>query len=240
MAYLAVFLSSIGGGFTQTVSGFGTAIVIMLFIPRFFNLVDAASISATICIATNTILVLRYYRHAELRKIFPPMTAYIFANIFTITHLSSLNVDNLEIWFGFFLIALCLYFFLLPGGATIPHKWYTALFCGAISGVCAGLFGIGGPLIALYFVSVSESRLKFLGNTQTMFSVTGLTGFLTRLASGVFHADLTGFVLLGFCGVYIGSRIGTIVGKKIDDRMIKKVVYGFVGLSGLLTVLQSL
>lgn len=240
MAYLALFIGSIGGGFAQTVTGFGTAIVIMLFIPNFFHLIDAASISATVCIATNTILVLRYYRYAEIKKICPPLAAYLAANIFTIHNLSDLNVEHLELWFGLFLVALCLYFFLVPGDAVIRPKWYTALFCGAVSGVCGALFGIGGPLIALYLVSVSSGRLGFLGNTQVLFSVTGFVGLFARIASGVFHADLVPFILLGFCGVYIGSMIGTAVGKKIDDRMIKKVVYCFVGFSGLINIVQGL
>lgn len=236
----AIFAGSIGGGFVQTVTGFGTAIVLMAFLPYFFNVIDAAAISAAVCIATNTLLIWKYRHSIALKKALLPLISYVAVSVYTIAHLSALKMDILEKFFGIFLIAISLYFLLGAENASIHPKWYAAVICGSISGFFSALFGIGGPLIALYFASTTDDRSKFLGCSQFVFFVSAFFNLWARITNGIYRSDMLGMILLGFAGVLIGSRMGNMLCKRIDATKFRKIVYLFVGVSGMITVIQPL
>ena len=47
MVYLAVALSAALGGFVQSITGFGAAVVMMTILPYFFTMVVAPSVSTS-------------------------------------------------------------------------------------------------------------------------------------------------------------------------------------------------
>ena len=56
MVYLAVALSAALGGFVQSITGFGAAVVMMTILPYFFTMVVAPSVSTSICLGLTVTL----------------------------------------------------------------------------------------------------------------------------------------------------------------------------------------
>ena len=56
MVYLAVALSAALGGFVQSITGFGAAVVMMTILPYFFTMAVAPSVSTSICLGLTVTL----------------------------------------------------------------------------------------------------------------------------------------------------------------------------------------
>ena len=62
--------------------------------------------------------------------------------------------------------------------------------CGLLAGVCGGLFSIGGPIMAIYYIAATDSRESDLANAQANFAVNNVTSITTRVLSGYYTLDL--------------------------------------------------
>ena len=121
----------------------------------------------------------------------------------------------LSLMFGIFLILVALYSLFASNRIAVSSSRKTAVICAAISGITSGLFGIGGPLMALYFIGISKSKEAYIGNIQFLFAVTNVFNFITRISKGLYTINLLPLTLVGFVGIFFGKRIGL----KILDRL---------------------
>ena len=71
-------------------------------------------------------------------------------------------------------------------------------------------------------------------------SVSNIFTFMTRINRGIYTFDMIPVSICGFIGIMLGRQIGLKILDRIDLNMMKKGVYAFVGISGILTVLQNL
>ena len=84
MVWLATGLGAFAAGLLQTVTGFGAATVLMLVLPHFFTMTEAAALSSVICMILAASLALRFRAHFRLWLILPPSVIYAAASILAI------------------------------------------------------------------------------------------------------------------------------------------------------------
>jgi len=240
VAFAIVFAASIGAGILQSVTGFGAAIFLMLFVPLFFDMVSAAAISSSITMGLGIALAWRFRKEIQWSLCALPTAIYMVCSIAVIRAVKGIDLDALTLAFGVFLVLLSVYFFLVSNRVSFSGSRTTACVCSAVSGVTAGLFGIGGPLMAVYFISASNSKKSYIANTQFLFGATNIVNLITRIHRGIYTADFLPVTALGLLGILLGKQIGQRIFDQLNPNTLKKGVYGFVGLSGLLTVLQNL
>lgn len=63
---------------------------------------------------------------------------------------------------------------------------------------------------------------------------------ILRVFQGLFTVFLLPYALISILMVFIGLQIGNRVVAKIDDQLLKKLTYIFIGVSGLITFVTSL
>lgn len=90
--------------------------------------------------------------------------------------------------------------------------------------------------MAVYFISAIEDKKSYIGTIQFLFAFTNIINLLIRIANGIYTTDLIPATLLGFAGITIGKMAGLRILDKIDPDKIKKLVYAFVGISGVLSL----
>ena len=91
--------------------------------------------------------------------------------------------------------------------------------------------------MAIYFISAIKDKKSYIGTIQFLFAFTNIVNLLMRIANGIYTIDLLPATILGFGGITIGKIIGLRILDKINPVRIKKLVYAFVGISGLLSLL---
>lgn len=239
MKLWAVFLGAIVGGTVQSITGFGCGVLMMIFMPIFFPLLQASAITSALCISLTVSLAVRYRRLVNWKILLLPGSVYlIFCNL-TIWISTYLETRNLMLAFGVFLIALALYCSISKNHLIFRPTPVTAVIVSTISGISGGLFGIGGPLMAPYFLSTTKSKEEYIGTIQTLFAFSTVIGLGMRIARGIYTASLLPATLFGMAGVLIGRRLGAAILDKIDIAMMMRLIYIMIGLSGVLTVIST-
>jgi len=240
MVWFVVFIMALLGGIVQVVAGFGAAVVMMLALPEFFGMVTASAISGAICVGMVVPLAWKYRHHFNVKSSLVPIAAYLVVSMPIIALVPKMDLAGLKVAFGVFLVLMALYFLVFSERIHVKANWSTGLICGGFSGLFAGLFGVGGPLIALYFVSATKTKDEFVANSQALFAITFFLNTLQRFGQGLFTVDLIPVTILGLVAITLGKRIGLRMIDRMDSGMIRKVVYICVGLCGFLTIWQSL
>ncbi|WP_369385848.1 TSUP family transporter [Lacticaseibacillus manihotivorans] len=158
MSWIFVMLfAAVLASLVQGVTGFGSGIMLMIFLPTMLPIGQSAGVSTLTMLIAEVVLVWRYRHALKWRRL--PIPFLIYASVATWSvHLGQiLPTHFLKGLLGCLLITLCLYF---TFNRAAGNKRFPLLVCGLfmiISGFFNGLFGIGGPLMALYFFDLVEN-----------------------------------------------------------------------------------
>lgn len=240
MVWIVVATISTVAGFIQTVTGFGAVVLMMLVLPYFFPIVDASTLSLTISLVLCIVLCWQYRVHIPFRTVLPPTIVYTVVNYLVLQVVDRVDTGSLELVFAVFLIVLSLYYLLAAKKVRVAPKPMVGVGCGVFSGTTAAFFAIGGPPMAIYFLAATESHYSYVAAMQFMFVVTTITGILGRITSGLYQLSFLPYAALGTAGMLIGMRFGKKVIDRLDANRMRQVAYLFVGVSGVIFLLQSL
>jgi len=240
MVWAALVVGAFLGGFIQPITGFGSALILVLFLSPFYSMTLAPSLAAGISIGLCAPMVWRSRKSIDWRGALLPVAVYTVVSVLVIRMLGSFDLKLLTMVFGAFLVVLSVYYLFFAKKVSVRPSRMAALACSAFSGITGGLFSVGGPLMALYFVASTENRETYVGNLQLLFTVTNIASVVMRAASGLYPVSLLPVTLLGAAAIIAGERVGARVSTRVNASNIKTVVYIGVGVSGVLTLVEQL
>ncbi|RHM59872.1 sulfite exporter TauE/SafE family protein [Coprobacillus sp. AF33-1AC] len=233
-----ILLISLLAGLLQGITGFGSGIVLMMYLPYVCSITHSAAITSAICIALSATMVYQYRQTINIKKVMIPLVLYMLTCTLTISYASMLNALFLKKALGVFLIFLAVYYlFIQRDNKQIKMNIYLSILCIVISAICDGLFGIGGPLMVLYFMNKTKGQKEYLGCIQLFFLINNVynTGF--RVFKGILTVHQFTFILVGAIGIMIGTIIARKVIDYIDEKNVKKIIYVVIGISGIMNLL---
>lgn len=234
-----LFLPALIAGLIQGVTGFGAGIVMMMVLPLQFSVIQSAGISSAICLVLCAAMVYRYRQTINFHQIIGPAVLYLAMSSISILFAQMINQKIMKVILGIFLMALALYFLFFSKKEVEPKGWL-AFFCIVISGICDGLFGIGGPLMVIYFLAKTHSKAEYLGTIQCFFLISVCYATFFRMVNGILTPDLLPGIGLGMIGIIIGLAIANAIVDRLDAQLIKKMTYLLIGLCGLFNIVTSL
>uniref|UniRef100_UPI00374FB46A sulfite exporter TauE/SafE family protein n=2 Tax=Lactiplantibacillus plantarum TaxID=1590 RepID=UPI00374FB46A len=110
MVWLLVFLPGLLAGLVQGLTGFGAAIVMMIFLPQLFPIAQSAAVAGVIMAASVITLVWRYHQHIYFRQITVPFIVYASVAAYSVHLGQVLDVQLLRRLLGALLVSLAGYF----------------------------------------------------------------------------------------------------------------------------------
>lgn len=234
-----ILLPAFVAGIIQGVTGFGAGVVMMMFLPLQFSVVQSAGVSSAICIILCAAMVYRYHHTINFKKIIGPAVLYLFVSSVSILFAKMIDQNIMKIILGIFLIILSIYF-LFFSKKEVELKGVVSLLCIIISGACDGLFGIGGPLMVIYFLSKTHGKEEYLGTIQCFFLINVAYSTVFRIFNGIITVDLFGGIGLGMIGILVGLFTANKIVDKLDANLIRQLTYVVIGLCGLSNVITTL
>jgi len=240
VSWILVAPAAFAGGIVHSITGFGAGIVMMSILPYIFGVIKAPAISSLICTILSVGFAVKYRRHLRWKLIVFPAVIYIAASTCIINIVQYIDLNILGVTFGLFLILLGLYYLFGANRFPVSDRSWNLAVSSVISGITAGLFGIGGPLMAICFLARTESREEYMGNLQMLFVLTGSFSLIARIANGIYTAELIPATLIGFLFINLGKTVGNVISEKLNADLLRKIIYIFVGLSGLITLIEQI
>ena len=235
---LYVFLPIIAAvsGVLQSVTGFGSAILLMVFLPNFFDMLQAPAIASSITFGLSSTMAWKFRKELNWKLVLLPAVCYEIGSIIVLNIAAGLDLHLLGLAFGIFLILLALYFLLFSSRVTVSATPVSASLCSFFSGICSGLFGIGGPLLAMYFLAATQRKQQYAANLQFVFALTTSINLIIRIQKGFYTLSFLPVTIIGFLGITVGKQIGLRILDKINISLLRRLVYALVGISGIRTV----
>ncbi len=240
LIYCIIVAAAVVAGAIQNIAGFGASVILLMVLPRFFNVLEATTLTQTICTGTTIMLAFIFRKYIEWKKILLPGIAFMVAAVFTISQLKKFDLAWLGAALGLFLLILSLYYLFWQKKIEVHPTPLLAVAFGLLSGVLSGLFSIGATLMAMYFLAVTEDRNHYMANLQLLLAVNNVVSLYTRAATGILTASLILPSLIGFGGLLLGHLIGSRIAGKLDGEKLKRFVYVLVGVTGIETLIKQL
>ena len=235
---LVVAGSSTAAGVVQALTGFGAGIVQMLFFPMLLPLLSASALSGAISLMLAVGMAWQYRKHIRKDLLVVPAIVYAVVSALALSFADSFDTTVMLKVFGAFLILLSVYFLGFSGKLRVKANVGTAAVCATLSGVVGGLFGIGGPPMVVYYLAAMEDKREYLGTIQAFFCFTNTYTLVVRLLKGFYTADMLLPTAVGIAAILLGQFIGGRIQSRINGDTMRKLVYAFLGVTGVINLLK--
>lgn len=227
--------------FIQGVSGFAFSMIVLMVFPYLFGYTKSlvlAAMMATFVMLYNAFL---YRKTIDWTWIVRWLAVYIVADLAGVLVLKRVG-DN-PIWYplmGVIFIAMAIY--LLWGQKLVKVRvgWGSMIVLSVLSGLIMGAFGVGGPLMAAFFLEATSSKEYYLGTSQLVLGLTLFIDFLMRVFNGMFTVDLVGYTLLGVVSMVLGLYIAKRLVSRMDALTLRKFICVVMIADGIFMLLHNL
>ncbi len=240
MQSILVAIVACVGGAVQSVTGFGAALLAMSILPFALPVTTAAVISDSMTTALSTMMAWQYRRHVNFKKIILPAIVYVVSCTLSLSLLGSFDLSLLKAMLGGFLILLAIYSLCFASKIHLKGSFLTTVICALISGCTSALFGIGGPLMGLYYASIIDEKEEYLGSLNAYFIISQLYAVFGRYQNGYVTAATVPNIFVGIVFILIGLFIGNKVASRLNLVTIKYGIYALMIFSGIITLYSAL
>ena len=238
VVYVSILVGTLLAGLVQGMTGFGGGIITMLIFPHFFSIPLGAGITGALGIALCASMVIRYRKDVNVLMALLPAFLYNAVSSLVINYSVMVDQTLIKKIFGVFLILLSIYYLFISKSVQNRKLGLgVSVVCIAISAACDGLFGIGGPLMVLYFMSMTSSTHAYLGTMQLFFWVNSMYNTAFRFYKGILLPEHLVFIAFGVIGILAGGAVAGKVVDKLNVVTMRKLIYIMIGVSGVINLL---
>jgi uncharacterized membrane protein YfcA len=223
MDLLLVFIIVFFAIFTQSVTGFGLALVSMPLLVPILGIQTAAPLVAFFGLIAEAIL-LAYYRSAfNLRVVWRLILASLFGIPLGVWALGNVDEAVVLTVLGLIVGGYALYALLnlhLP--AISQPIW--AYGAGFLAGVLSGAYNTGGPPVIVYGNARQWPAAEFKSNLQGFFLFNTMVVMGTHIVAGNYTSDVWRASLVALPAVAAGIAAGILLSKRLSAPLFRKIV----------------
>ena len=235
------FIVSCTGSLIQRITGFGYGIFVMMFFPHFMNSYgEANALSGMISATTSIVVALSMRKRINWKNLPAPLICSAVTSFIAVQFMAGQTDRVLKLLLGIVLIALSIYFFFFAGKIQFkPALWKGAL-AGSLSGIMNGLFAMGGPPMVIYFMMSSKDMKEYLATIQMYFALSNIYTTTLKAYAGYVTREVLIFYIIAALSALAGVLLGKLVFNRCKPNMLKKAVYGFMAVSGIINIVTTL
>lgn len=221
-AFCAIVLAA---SVVQGISGFAFGMVVLMVFPYIFGYTKSLVLAALMAMVVMFYNAWLYRRTIDWTWVPHWLGVFVVADLMSVLVLK--HVGDHPVWYtlmGLIFIAMAIY---LLWGQRVVHvsaNGHALIILAALSGIIMGMFGVGGPLMAAFFLEASKTKADYLGTSQLVGGCTLGIDFFMRVANGMFTADLIGYTLLGVVSMIVGLYIAKRLVSRMDALTLRRFI----------------
>lgn len=224
--------------FIQRVSGFGFGIFIMTILPFLMpSYGEATTLSGLLSAAQSLLLVVHLWKRVSWKRLIPILLAFLLTSYFAVQFVANVEGSSLKRILGGALILLSIYFFFFSERVSVRPTLPMQLSMGSLSGIMGGLFAMQGPPAVLYFVASEREKETYLAMTQVYFFIGNVFMTVCRAHEGLLTPAVWHSWVWAFAGIFLGTLLGKLVFEHISAPLLRKIIYAYMALSGIMALL---
>ena len=231
---------SLCGSYIQNVTGFGYGIFVMIFFPLLLQYTEANILSTMLGGFSSLAIVLQMRHKIHWKSLIFPLIGSVVATYLAVNFIKGKGNDTLTLLLGVVLFVLSMYFFFFSGKVRFRPTWYAGLLAGVLSGVMSGMFSMGGPPMVIYFLQSEDDSDTYLATISAYFVCSTIVSVTYKVMAGFLTVNACYAFVTGAIGLAGGVLLGKRTRSKVRPDMVRKLVYGFMALSGLLYIVTAL
>ncbi len=237
---LSIFALCIGASFVFRMTGFGFGIFIMTVLPYLMpSYGEATALSGLLALSMSVAVSIRMRKFVSWKRLWPMLLTFAVTSALCICLLKRMDDVLLRRILGVMLILVAIYFAFFSTRIRLRQNMPTQVGAGAISGLMGGFFGMQGPPAVLYFVTSEPDKDHYLAMIQVYLCLGNVIMTLVRAKNGFVTRTVGLDYLYGIVGVAIGGSLGRLAFNHLPNRIFKYVVYGYIGISGLIILITA-
>lgn len=216
--------------FTQSVSGFGSALVAMALLPAVIGIQLATPLVAVVAIVLEVVLIVRFRQALDVRSIWRVVLAALIGTPFGVYFLTRVDERISLTVLGVVITGYAIYALL---GLKMPRleNSFWAYLAGLFGGLLGGAYNTSGPPVILYADCRRWPPDVFKSNLQGYFIVSSVA----VLASHTLNGNLTPQVWNLFWWTTPFILVGLIAGLSLD-RWLNPVTFRYIVLALLIVL----
>lgn len=239
--YLYILAISFIAGAVQGATGFGFGVFAMGLLTLMFSVKDSVLLVVSLSVVTSLTVVSKLWHHVNWRVLIPVWPTVMVGRIVAFPLLQKYGQSyELKYALALFLGAFALHLLYRSFRPTdtrkalpLPVAWMLGLF----GGFTGGLFGMGGPWLVYYFLSVLDDTRTYKATLQVMFISTGIFTLTLHGLAGDLSVSLVPMVLIGIVATALGTRLGIFLTRSSQLTLIRRlacIVMLFASINNLL------
>ena len=227
-------LSSLAGSFIQTVSGFGFGLFTLSLFPYFMpSTTSSVAISNLLSMSLSAVVAFNLRKRINVKLLLPSLAGFFVTSASVIFFFSTKPDSLLKKMVAVALVLMSVYFMFFSKKMKIKAGIRNGAISGALGGIMGGLFGMGGPPMALYLLNATEDPEDYLANIQAYFVIANGYSTIMRIFAGVVDKFVLTYWLIGLPVAFLGGFFGRKAFQRIPADGLRKIIYGFMALSGI-------
>ena len=228
----AVFLAA----FTQSLSGFGSALVAMALLPPVLGIHTATPLVALVVIPLEAYLIV-HYRHAlNFSVIWRVVLASIAGIPFGILFLTQIDEKIVLAVLGVIISGYALFTLLKIRLPKLEHLAW-GYFFGLLSGLLGGAYNTAGPPVVVYGNILGWNTAEFKSNLQGFFILLSTVVAVGHAWSGNLTPEVWRYFLISLPAVAVGILAGTRLDKYLNPETFRKIVLVLLIVMGIRLIL---
>ena len=235
--FVLIFVMAFGAAFIQRVTGFGFGIFIMTVLPYLLpSCGEATTLSGMLSIMTAIPMLGYIWRNLDWRKLLPILLTFLVISWLAVQLVAVAGDDFLKKLLGAVLILASVWFYFLNDRVAVPSSIPVQIGMGTLSGFMGGLFGMQGPPAVLYFLASAKDKDEYMALAQAYFLIGNVLMTIYRARRGYLTAEVGIGWCFGVIAVLIGVWIGGVVFRRISSQTLRKLVYAYMAISGIIAL----
>lgn len=223
MEFVLVAVIVFFGILTQSMIGFGVALICMPLLIHIFDPATAATLVAIFSLPLQLIIIWRYRRALVIRPFWRVMVASVIGIPFGVLLLTRLDRAVILGMLGILLISYALYSLLrlrLPALRAPGWGWGIGL----LSGILSGAYNTGGPPLVIYGTCLRWSPEQFKANLQALLLVNSLLVITSHIIAGHVNPVVLQNLVVALPMVIVGTAAGFWLSRYVNETIFRRVV----------------
>lgn len=234
--FFIVAIVMLVSAFTQTLTGFGSALVAMAILPGLLGLQVASPLVALMAITLESILLVRFRGAINLKAVWRLSLAAVVGIPIGLALARTINEDIVLTVLGVILVGYSLYALITPRLPELKRPAWAFVF-GFIGGILSGAYNVAGPVAVIYGNCRRWSPDEFKSNLQAFFLINDAFVLFNHGLAGNLRPIVWSYYLIALPAIVLGIFLGLRLDRYINPNTFRKMVQMLLIVMGLSLIL---